>query len=344
MSHSHVIIDRDNHFVIDPVTRKIQPETHEKNKLVQYDHNSEKYTFEIPRQIEGHDMSLCNIVQIHFLNVSSDKRKREADVYEVSDMSISDSAPEKVLFTWLVSNNATKYEGSLSFAIRIACTTGDKIEYDWHTEIYSNILIGTSMNNAPQLVVDYSDVLEKWKQELQDASKSAYQIAVDNGFKGNEQEWLISLKGSKGDQGLKGEQGDIGPTGPQGPVGPKGEKGDPGQNGATGAQGPKGEKGDPGKDGFVQIPEENVTATTYELKPNVQAVWGEVAELNLTLGTPKPGVVNIYPFWFTSGSTATRITLPSNIILDGFITKPNTKYMCQIEQNVLFYKEFEVTA
>ena len=93
-----------------------------------------------------------------------------------------------------------------------------------------------------------------------------------------------------------------------------------------------------------EIPEETVTSTTYELKPNVQAVWGEVTELNLTLGTPKPNMVNIYPFWFTSGATATRITLPSNILLDGFVTKPNTKYMCQIEQNVLFYKEIEVTA
>lgn len=108
--------------------------------------------------------------------------------------------------------------------------------------------------------------------------------------------------------------------------------------------GPKGEKGDPGRDGFMQIAEENVTATTYELKPNVQAVWGEVAELNLTLGAPKPGVVNIYPFWFTSGATATRVTLPSNIILDGFVTKPNMKYMCQIEQNVLFYREIEAIA
>lgn len=51
------------------------------------------------------------------------------------------------------------------------------------------------------------------------AGKSAYQIAVENGFVGDEAAWLLSLKGA---------------------TGPKGEKGDPG---ATGA---KGEKGDPG--------------------------------------------------------------------------------------------------
>ena len=88
----------------------------------------------------------------------------------------------------------------------------------------------------------------------------------------------------------------------------------------------------------------NNPSTTYELQPNVQAVWGEVAELNLTLAPEKPNAINIYPFWFTSGATPTKVTLPATIILDGFVTKPNKKYCCQIEQNVLFWKEFEVVA
>lgn len=55
--------------------------------------------------------------------------------------------------------------------------------------------------------------------------KSAYEIAVDNGFVGTEQEWLASLKGVKGD---KGDTGNTGKTGLQG------EKGDPGVKGADG--------------------------------------------------------------------------------------------------------------
>lgn len=31
--------------------------------------------------------------------------------------------------------------------------------------------------------------------------KSAYQVALDNGFIGSEQDWLASLKGDKGDPG-----------------------------------------------------------------------------------------------------------------------------------------------
>ena len=49
-----------------------------------------------------------------------------------------------------------------------------------------------------------------------DPGKSAYQIALDNGFEGTEQVWLASLKGPKGDQGLKGEKGATGPKGVDG--------------------------------------------------------------------------------------------------------------------------------
>jgi len=71
--------------------------------------------------------------------------------------------------------------------------------------------------------------------------KSAYEIALDNGFEGSEQEWLASLKGEKG------EKGD---TGAQGPQGEKGEKGD---TGAQGPQGEKGEKGDTGTAGYTPV-------------------------------------------------------------------------------------------
>lgn len=79
--------------------------------------------------------------------------------------------------------------------------------------------------------------------------KSAYDIAVENGFEGTEQEWLDSLKGEKGDTGAKGDKGDKGDTGPAGETGPAGSTGPTGATGATGpagADGAKGDKGDPG--------------------------------------------------------------------------------------------------
>ena len=94
-------------------------------------------------------------------------------------------------------------------------------------------------------------------------------------------------------------------------------------------------------DSIVDI-QVNNPSTTYELQPNIQVVWGEVAELNLTLAPEKQDAINIYPFWFTSGVTPTKVTLPATIILDNFVTKANKKYCCQIEQNVMFWKEFDV--
>lgn len=40
--------------------------------------------------------------------------------------------------------------------------------------------------------------------------KSAYQIALDNGFVGTQADWVASLKGAKGDKGDKGEKGESG--------------------------------------------------------------------------------------------------------------------------------------
>ena len=39
------------------------------------------------------------------------------------------------------------------------------------------------------------------------SGKSAYEIAVEHGFEGSEEEWLKSLKGAKGDCGSNGQDG-----------------------------------------------------------------------------------------------------------------------------------------
>ena len=80
--------------------------------------------------------------------------------------------------------------------------------------------------------------------------KSAYQIAVEQGYQGSESDWLSSLKGDKGDTGERGEKGD---TGLQGERGEKGETGQQGKQGPTGEKGEKGDAGVAGKDGFSPI-------------------------------------------------------------------------------------------
>lgn len=72
------------------------------------------------------------------------------------------------------------------------------------------------------------------------AGKSAYEIALQNGFTGTEADWLTSLKGQKGDTGAPGAKGE---------PGEKGERGEKGEAGETGEKGEKGDTGTPGKDG-----------------------------------------------------------------------------------------------
>lgn len=67
--------------------------------------------------------------------------------------------------------------------------------------------------------------------------KSAYEVALDQGFTGTEAQWLDSLVGAPGPTGPAGPQGEVGATGP---VGPQGEVGPTGPAGSTGP------KGDPG--------------------------------------------------------------------------------------------------
>lgn len=86
--------------------------------------------------------------------------------------------------------------------------------------------------------------------------KSAYEIALENGFTGSQSEWLESLRGEPGPQGATGPQGpkgEVGPAGPVGPVGPQGERGLHGEKGDIGPQGPQGETGPAGADGYTPV-------------------------------------------------------------------------------------------
>lgn len=102
--------------------------------------------------------------------------------------------------------------------------------------------------------------------------KSAYDIAVEKGFEGDEEAWLESLKGEKGERGPEGPRGSRGETGPKGDtgeIGPKGNDGDSAYKiwlslgnigseqefisslkGNQGSEGPKGEKGEQGPQGI----------------------------------------------------------------------------------------------
>lgn len=168
MAHAHPIIDADRYFSIDPHSRTISYESDAKLALVQFDHNSERFTFGIPRHIEDHDMSVCNKVRIHYMNVGS--AGRYSDVYEVADLHICEDDDSLVLCSWLISQKSTQYVGTLNFVVQYMCMTGDEIDYAWHTAAFTGIKILEGMNNAESIVEQYADALTSWFLRLEEAA------------------------------------------------------------------------------------------------------------------------------------------------------------------------------
>lgn len=179
----------------------------------------------------------------------------------------------------------------------------------------------------------YNTVNRKWMllyEEIINAlngiqdGKSAYELAEEHGYVGTEEEWLASLKGERGERGQQGVQG---------------------EQGLRGLQGIQGQKGDKGDTGWLALVNHGTADTTFALTPNAMHVWGEVAQLSLTLGAPMPNVVNEYAFEFQSPATPTNLLLPATLKWYNNYTptiRAGKRYQASIVNNVIIMGEVEV--
>lgn len=62
-----------------------------------------------------------------------------------------------------------------------------------------------------------------------------------------------------------------------------------------------------------QLVNHGTSDTTFALTPNTFHIWDEVSTLTLTLGSETSGIANEFLFQFTSGSTSTTLSLPSDL-------------------------------
>ncbi len=96
----------------------------------------------------------------------------------------------------------------------------------------------------------------QWDRIDNSDGASAYQIWLNNGHEGTEEDFFEYLRGPRGytgaagPQGEQGAQGIPGETGPQGEIGPQGERGEQGEQGIQGETGPQGVQGETGADGI----------------------------------------------------------------------------------------------
>lgn len=86
------------------------------------------------------------------------------------------------------------------------------LDGEWLTDDEGSKILAQGMagKSAYELAVEkgYRGTLDEWLASLNgsngDDGKSAYELAVENGYRGTEEEWLASLKGNTGDQGDDG--------------------------------------------------------------------------------------------------------------------------------------------
>lgn len=163
MEHKHGVYDSDTRFIINATTRQIRNEPNRKTVLIQHDHNSERFTFELPRHIEDHDMSMCNKVEVHYLNIDSKTKEQHSGLYTVDDLHLED---DKVVCSWLISENATRLVGSLNFLVRFCCVEGTVTTYAWNTAICKDISVSDGINADESFEAEYVDIIEQWKESV----------------------------------------------------------------------------------------------------------------------------------------------------------------------------------
>lgn len=158
MNHEHNIVDSGKYFVIDPISRVISTES-PGLVMVQGDHRSERYTFSIPANIEGHEMVNCNRVEIHFTNQTRNKKSKSSGIFKAEDLSING---ENLTFSWLIERDATVHAGSLQFHICFLCADeNNTIIYQWSTDSFNDISI-LARNGSEEAVAEvFPDIIGK---------------------------------------------------------------------------------------------------------------------------------------------------------------------------------------
>lgn len=183
------------------------------NVIVAKDANSQVLTFTIDRYQDGIDIS-DKTFYFKFKNSKGQGNRRKA-VNVVSDST-------KVTFCWLVGALESQVPGELSFEVEILGSIFTDEFYCFQTlPAYFTVERSIDYSEIINYGEDSDYILQDHESRIQDLEsgtsgggsgtgadgKSAYEIAVENGFTGTEAEWLASLKGANGADGADGQDG-----------------------------------------------------------------------------------------------------------------------------------------
>lgn len=229
---SQNLVDDDPYFTVDRNKRLVSVPSTQDMLAVAFDENSEVLTFKFPRYADGVDLSTKEI----YVNYERSDQTRNKALCTLTDTSDS-----YVTFTWIVSAYATQVEGILNFNVEF-----HSVDYRWQTQptsllVYRSLLYtGEAVPDQPELLEQYLAMFSElnghppipgdngyWRiwsldthsyetstfptptPEKGDDGKSAYELAVQQGYTGTLSAWLASLKGAKGDKGDPGSDASV---------------------------------------------------------------------------------------------------------------------------------------
>ena len=307
---------------------------------VESDEDVRRLNFQMPKQYGEVDLSEFNI-RINFMNANN-----SGDVYAVTDKAVSG---DNITFSWLVGRNALAYRGNIRFIVCLKKTDAEGVVQQEFNTTVAQLTVLEGLETTEAVVAENPDIIEQILARLDDLEENGggggtpgkdgvgIQKIEKTGTAGLVDTYTITMtdstsytftvtNGAKGDPGITpaiGENGNwyLGET----------DTGKP-------SRGPKGDPGPAGDSGIVSRQEMQNTDTTVTLEPNKLYVFPEMSSLTITLGTPSnANVANEYHFFFTSGQTATTLTL-NDVLSDAYSIEANMKYEVSILENVAYIK------
>lgn len=173
MNHNTGIRDQDPYFEIATDTRKVVNKSTTKTAIMQFDHNSERFTFSADRFIENHDMTECDSIEIHYLNESLIDKEIVSGMYKVGDVSVDPDDDTKIIFTWLLSQNVTRQAGALTFIIRFVCLDSDKKpSYIWSTRKFKGFSVEDGFDNVEDILDLESDIVHQLINDIKNINNN----------------------------------------------------------------------------------------------------------------------------------------------------------------------------
>lgn len=322
---------------------------------VESDEDVRRLNFRMPKQYGEVDLSEFDI-RINFMNANN-----SGDVYAVTDKAVSG---DNITFSWLVGRNALAYRGSIRFIVCLKKADAEGVVQQEFNTTVAQLTVLEGLETTEAVVAENPDIIEQILTRLDELEKNGggggtpgkdgvgIQKIEKTGTAGLVDTYTITLTdGSTYTYTvMNGRDGDPGPTGatPDIRIGTV-QTLEPEQQATASITGsaenpvlnlgiPKGGRGPAGDSGIVSRQEMTSSDTTVTLQPNILYVFPEMASLTVTLGTPTDSsIVNEWHWFFTSGATATTLTL-NDVLSDAYSIEANMKYEVSILEGVAYIK------